>query len=296
MKLNRKPFFAEYVPLRFVFSLRPATLQQARASLSPMRGPFHLEHSERKPMTPRSIRRLAERRANKLARKAATQGTLAGEDQFLAAHPETSIEAPATNPEPAIILAAEANLHLRSIASTLNGQVTLVATTDAAPYAQLLSDYENELQPVGLQESNLVQTLAETTWRMRRSIALESAIFAKGRIEFAKQFAEHNPGIRESLLDVHTFLTYEKQIRGLQLQESRLSRRADKITAELRTLQQERRKQEALPQRQLQAPAPVKPVGSVFSNRAIDQQPTQTQPAKPRVSLPPNPPLRAQAA
>jgi hypothetical protein len=240
-------------------------------------------------MTPRSIRRLAERRANKLARKAAAQDTLAPETQLPA-------EAPETNPEPAIIPAAEANLHLHPITSALTGQVTIVPTTDAAPYAQLLSDYQTELQPVGFQESNLVQTLAETTWRVRRSVALESAIFAKGRIEFAKQFAEHNPGIRESLIDVHTFLTYEKQIRGLQLQEARLSRRADKVSAELRTLQQERRKQEALQQRQLQAPASVKPNGFVFSNREIDSQPAQTQPAKPQASLPPDTSLHAKAA
>jgi hypothetical protein len=261
-----------------------------------MRGPFYLEHSERKPMTPRSIRRLAERRANKLARKGAPQSPLAPSQEPEIEAPETSIEALPTHPELAIIPAAEANLYLRPITSTLTGQVTLLSTADAAPYAQLLSNYENELQPVGLQESNLVQMLAETTWRMRRSVALESAIFAKGRIEFAKQFAEHNPGIRESLIDVHTFLTYEKQIKGLQLQEARLSRRAGKITAELRILQQERRKQEALLQRQLQAPPPVKPVGSVFSNRETGSQPAQTLPAKPQVSLSPDAPSRAQAA
>jgi hypothetical protein len=247
-------------------------------------------------MTPRSIRRLAERRANKLARKAAAQGSLAGEMQFPAEDLETSLEVPPTNPEPAIIPAAEANVHLCPITSALTGHVTLVSTTDAAPYGQLVLDYQNELQPVGFQESNLVQTLAETTWRIRRAIALESAIFAKGRIEFAKQFVEHNPGIRESLIDVHTFLTYEKQIRGLQLQEARLSRRADKVSAELRSLQQERRKQEALPPRQLQAPAAVKLDGFVFSNREIDSQAAQKQSAKPQARAQPDVPSRAQAA
>jgi hypothetical protein len=229
-------------------------------------------------MTPRSIRRAAERRANKLASKAAAQNAFATEIQFPAEEPETCIEAPATSPEPAIIPAAEANANLSAITSTLTGHVTLISTGDSTQYGQLLRDYQNEFLPVGLQESNLVQTLAETTWRVRRTIALESAIFAKGRIEFAKQFAEHNPGVRESLIDVHTFLTYEKQIHSLQLQEARLSRRADKVTAELRSLQQERHKQEAARQRQLQAVEELRLDGFVFSNR--ETQTGKQQPGK----------------
>ena len=73
------------------------------------------------------------------------------------------------------------------------GGATLLPVTDAAPYGQLLQDHQTEFQPVGLQESSLVQTLAETAWRMRRLVALEMALFAKGRIEFAAQFAATLP-------------------------------------------------------------------------------------------------------
>jgi hypothetical protein len=237
-------------------------------------------------MTPRSIRRAAERRANKLARKAAQQsasvGMDAAENQALenfAAENEISIQE-----SPAISPAAAANAGLSAVTSALTGQATLLPTSDAAQYDQLLREYQNEFQPVGLQESNLVQTLAETTWRMRRTLALEMGIFAKGRIEFAQQFAEHNAEIRISLIEVHTFLTYEKQIRSLQLQEARLSRRADKTSAELRRLQGERREREkADQQRQLEAAAQLylkaqqsrQPFdagqnGFVFSNQEIE--------------------------
>jgi len=185
-------------------------------------------------MTPRAIRRAAERRASKLARKSAPETIL---DQ-----PEPPDETPTKTP--AILPAAAANAHLTATTSALTGHVTLLPATDAAAYDQLLRGYKNELQPVGLQESNLVQELADTIWRKHRLRALENAIFAKGRIEFAQQFAGHNPELRLSLIDVHTFLTYEKQIRGLQLQEARLSRRSDKASAELRTLQKERHQRE----------------------------------------------------
>jgi hypothetical protein len=237
-------------------------------------------------MTPRSIRRAAERRDNKLARKAAQQSTPAGmhvaEDpalENLADENEISVQE-----SPAIPPAAAANAGLSAVISALTGHATLLPASDTAPYDQVLRDYQNELQPVGLQESNLVETLAETAWRIRRSLALEMGIFAKGRIEFAQQFAEHNPEIRAPLIEVHTFLTYEKQIHSLQLQEARLSRRIDKAYAELRRLQAERREREkADRQRQLEAAAQLylkaqqtrQPFdagqnGFVFSNEEIE--------------------------
>jgi hypothetical protein len=151
-----------------------------------------------------------------------------------------------------------------------------------------------------MQESNLVQTLAETTWRARRTLALEMAIFAKGSIEFAPQFAEHNPEIRVSLIEVHTFLTYEKQIRGLQLQESRLSRRADKASAELRGLQKERRQREQNQQRQPAATVPQNQRpgqnGFVFSNPETNPSPAPKQDAKNQFPAALGLPLAAKAA
>jgi len=224
-------------------------------------------------MTPRAIRRAAERRASKLSRKTAPQPTAADfrhedpatENQFPTEETEAPAETPTKSPAPAIPSAAAANAHLTAVTSPLTGYAALLPAADAAPYAQLLHAYQNEFQPVGLQESNLVQTLAETTWRARRTLALEMAIFARGRIEFAEQFAGHNPDLRESLIDVHTFLTYEKQIRGLQLQEARLSRRAAKDSAELRGLQQERHQREKA-ERERQLKAAAQQNGFVFSN------------------------------
>ena len=43
------------------------------------------------------------------------------------------------------------------------------------------------------------------------------------------------------MIEVQTFVKYEKQLRHLQLQESRLVRRREKELAELRQLQQARK-------------------------------------------------------
>ncbi len=48
------------------------------------------------------------------------------------------------------------------------------------------------------------------------------------------------------MIELRTFLTYEKQLRNLQLQEVRLARRYEKDTAELRKMQLERDQREAI--------------------------------------------------
>jgi hypothetical protein len=99
-------------------------------------------------MTPRSIRRAAERKANKVARKIAAQqgisqpGFLATNEESLA---DTTAETQAITPTPAIPPAAASNANLTAVTSELTGETTLLPTTDAAPYTQLLRAYATEL-------------------------------------------------------------------------------------------------------------------------------------------------------
>lgn len=130
----------------------------------------------------------------------------------------------------------------------------LLPTEDVAEYQRHMQAYENELQPVNQRESDLVQSIAQTAWRLKRIPALEMAIFAQGRLEFGDSFEEHDPSLRPDMIELQTFIAYEKQLRNLQLQEARLFRRREKETAELRKLQQERRSKEA---EQLEASKPA---------------------------------------
>ncbi len=84
----------------------------------------------------------------------------------------------------------------------------------------------------------------DTFWRLDRIRSLEMGIYALGRTQFAANFDHEDPAARPRLIDVHTFLTYEKQIRNLQLQEARLLRYYGKASAELRQLQRERKTSE----------------------------------------------------
>ena len=168
----------------------------------------------------------------------------------------------------------------------LTGRTVLLPSDDVAEYERHLAAYAEEFAPVGLLETNLVQSIADTDWRLRRIPALESALFAKGRIEFADLFNEQDLAARPHLIDAHTFIAHEKQIRNLQLQEARLTRRREKEIAELRRLQNEHTGRSAAQQHLLATLVPdarvqesriqkkqheIPPNGFVFSAQQIEQ-------------------------
>jgi hypothetical protein len=200
-------------------------------------------------MTPRSIRRAAERKAQKLARKAErttpeaqtppVAPVLISKARLAANRANAHLSTGPTTPE------GKAKVSLNAVKTALTGATVLLPTDDAAEYQCHIARYEQEFKPVGLEESELVQSLADISWRLRRIPALEMAIYAQGHIEFANHFEDQeDPAVRHSLIELHTHLVYERQLRNLQLQESRLVRRREKESAELRRLQQERAQKE----------------------------------------------------
>jgi len=133
---------------------------------------------------------------------------------------------------------------LNAVKTGLTGRTVLLPSDDAEAYRQHIAAYEEEYQPVGLRERELVQSLADTQWRLQRIPGLEMAIYAQGLIEFAGAFEDHQAELRASMIQLQTHIRYEKQLRNLQIQEARLVRRYEKETTELRNLQKERKARE----------------------------------------------------
>jgi hypothetical protein len=135
----------------------------------------------------------------------------------------------------------KAKSSLNAVKIGLTGRTVLLSTDDAAAYEQHIREYSKDLDPVGQRESDLVQSIADSSWRLQRVPTLEAAIYAQGRIQFASHFDEHDTALRSSLIELQTHLAYEKQLRNLHIQESRLHRRREKDLAELRELQKQRK-------------------------------------------------------
>ena len=137
-------------------------------------------------------------------------------------------------------LAGAAKSSLNAVKTALTGRTVLLPSDEAAEYERHIQGYEQQLQPVGQLERDLVQSIADTNWRLKRIPGLEMAILSKGHLECADTFADFDPSLRAPLIELRIEVKYEKQLRNLRLQEARLFRRLEKEKAELRRLQQER--------------------------------------------------------
>ena len=193
-------------------------------------------------MTPRNIRRAAERQALNLARKAEHNTpaiTSSSAAQIAANQANAKLSCgPVTS-------AGKLISSLNALKTALTGRTVLLPTDDVAAYEDLLSSYLSDFTPATTQECELVQSLVDTTWRLKRIMNLEFGIFKKGSIEFADAFPDLEPSARAQMIEVETFLKYERSIRNLNMQEARLQRRLSKDALELQRLQGERRELEA---------------------------------------------------
>jgi hypothetical protein len=197
-------------------------------------------------MSSRSIRRAAERKSLKDARK--TVLPTDASEQIPSARPvsEARLAANAANARLSTgpsTPAGKAKSSVNAVTTALTGRTVLLPSDDGAAYRQHLQDFADEFHPVGPREAELVQAIADHAWRLIRISNLEMAFFASGHEQFAEQFADRGD-MQASFTQMHTFLHYEKQLRNLQIQEARLRRNREKDTAELRRLQQDRLEKE----------------------------------------------------
>jgi len=139
--------------------------------------------------------------------------------------------------------AGKAKSSLNAVKSGLTGHTVLLPSEDAALYETHVSAFVNHYAPVGDDECNLVQSLADTEWRLLRIPALEMGIYAIGRLEFAGLFPDQGEAVRKHLIEAQVFLGYQRQLNNLSIQENRLRRQREKDTASLRELQEKRHKQ-----------------------------------------------------
>jgi hypothetical protein len=135
----------------------------------------------------------------------------------------------------------KAKSSMNAVKTGLTGRTVLLPSDDAVIYQQHLNRHFAEFAPATDNEKALVQTIADTDWRLLRIAPLEAGIYAIGRLELADQFPTHaDPGTREALIQSKIFMTYRRDLMNLALQERRLRNQRKADIAELQQLQKER--------------------------------------------------------
>jgi len=139
----------------------------------------------------------------------------------------------------------KAKVSLNAVKTGLTGRTVLLSSEEAVPYQALILEFEKALQPVGVEERALVQSILDCRWRLDRILGLEMALVTLIRNEWIARDPKYNNPVTAILTEMEIRRKHEKEFRNLQIQESRLARRREKEMAELLRLQKERKAQEA---------------------------------------------------
>jgi len=125
---------------------------------------------------------------------------------------------------------------LNALRHGLTGQLVVMPTEDLQTYQAHLKSFTDQYQPQDPTEANLVQALADSSWRLNRVVALETNLLS----------ISYSPAdLVAGLLD------QAKALANLSMHSQRLSRQFQNALTQLRQLQQPCREQEAEALREL---------------------------------------------
>jgi transcription termination factor NusB len=178
-------------------------------------------------------------------------------------------------------LAGKQRASLNALRHGLTGHVIVLPNEDRNAYERHVQRFTGQFQPKGALEQQLVQSLADTAWRLNRITAMETNLLTLGLTEHEGFLETGHPQADAALATAQAFRRNARAFSLLSIYEQRLSRLFEKTLAQLRELQAERREQEntdldnaadllKLHQEHEESPYNPSQDGFVFSNDDIE--------------------------
>jgi len=169
---------------------------------------------------------------------------------------------------------------LNALRHGLTGQTVVLPTEDHSAYERHSQSFLKEYLPKDATETQLVQSLIDTSWRMNRAAAIETNLFSLVITEMENRIHANHPEAEAALAMALAFREHMRAFAGISTQSQRLARQFERTLALLRQIQADRREAE---ERQLGKAAkilkmhkdqnlPYEPAedGFVFSNGQIE--------------------------
>jgi hypothetical protein len=125
----------------------------------------------------------------------------------------------------------------------LTGQIVVMPSEDLEAYRRHVAAFNTDLQPKGSLEAHLVQSLADTAWRLNRVAALETNLLTLGVARVSDRSSAPQE-IQEALAIASTLESRAKALSNLSMHSQRLSRQFERTVNQLQQLQNQRREQE----------------------------------------------------
>ena len=113
---------------------------------------------------------------------------------------------------------------------------------NAQDYQDMVASHFQRHSPLGDEECEVVQLIADNAWRLHKVTLREAAIFDVGRLENLGLFFNEieNESRRQDMIDAKVSMIYAKDLKNLYLQERRIRGYLKDDMARLKALQAER--------------------------------------------------------
>jgi hypothetical protein len=137
---------------------------------------------------------------------------------------------------------------LNALRHGLTGRTVVLPGDDLELYRAFCQRFADDLEPSGVLEESMVQTIADSAWRLERSAALEANLLS---LDLAQNFGAlkmpngADPGAEAALTQASGIPDTSVQLVRLSLYSQRISRIMHATLAQLREIQKERREREA---------------------------------------------------
>ncbi len=137
---------------------------------------------------------------------------------------------------------------LNAMRHTLCSQTVVSSKNNLSAYVSFTKRFFDDLQPKGVIEEQLVQTLADCSWRLNCARIYETNLLTLGSQEPAASVTieDKDYEIQFALATAKSYRDQAKVLTSISMHEQRVSREFHRSLKELREIQAERREEERL--------------------------------------------------
>ena len=133
---------------------------------------------------------------------------------------------------------------LNALRHGLTGQTVVLPTEDQSAYQRHSHAFLDEYRPKGATETQLVQSLLDTSWQLNRASAVETNLFSLGITEMEDRIRATHPEAETALAMALVYREHNRAFANIGIYRQRLAREFERTLILLRQIQAERRQNE----------------------------------------------------
>ena len=133
---------------------------------------------------------------------------------------------------------------LNALRHGLTGQTVVLPTEDHSAYRRHSQAFLDEYRPKGATETQLVQSLLDSSWQLNRAAAVETNLFSLGITESEDRIRASHPEAETALAMALAYREHNRAFANIGIYRQRLTREFERSLILLRQIQAERRTNE----------------------------------------------------